>query len=558
MSSFPKLIVLLGVDSSPDQTIHFLRDGSICFPHALTTFLQSPVYVKIGVNIAANFKHLQADCVEAIHGTPFSGHRDLGLLAQSCHAAPRGSTSLPVLCSLILRHQLTTDPQLCVSASWDDVALGRDFVDHAALEVFAVWSVYTVLQNMGSPQPVNSLTPGGTKVTMFAPDGREIAHGVIALDRPATFHGINVTQTRVLMVVQQVLVPAYLISGMLTPSHEPTPLSAFGEVSFVILCQASHLCTSTSCSIEAHSDALSPLLIQDHPPALDWAQLSATSEAADSVSEPGNSVEGRFALWEGMEDSEDNDSEEQLTSQSERDPVAYEAIRNLVLAITRFDPDSMTVLRSRILGDIWYLFHQFPISLHHGLWRPFSCALSAAIFFTDPGDKLAVEAFLQKSNTTYEARLLSKPKWILARVCCFVPPPEILFSRVASVIKTFGPLKDSTTGQPLFSEKAWDVTKNILEHIRHGDYSDPPEIPLYFEIGKDKHGLTLYRCCRGTNDLEGGVHQNLIWRFTSFNVSPQCAVNMILDYAVCHNMQVILLNSRISKYNRTHKSIGQH
>ncbi|KIM50189.1 hypothetical protein SCLCIDRAFT_1184980 [Scleroderma citrinum Foug A] len=301
------------VDSSPDQTIHFLRDGSICFPHALTTFLQSPVYVKVGVNIAANFKHLQADCVEAIHGTPFSGHRDLGLLAQSCHAAPRGSTSLPVLCSLILRHQLTTDPQLCVSASWDDVALGRDFVDHAALEVFAVWSVYTVLQNMGSPQPVNSLTPGGTKVTMFAPDGREIAHGVIALDRPATFHGINVTQTRVLMVVQQVLVPAYLISGMLTPSHEPTPLSAFGE---------------------------------DHPPALDWAQLSATSEAADSVSEPGNSVEGRFALWEGMEDSEDNDSEEQLTSQSERDPVAYEAICNLVLAITRFDPDSMTVLWS--------------------------------------------------------------------------------------------------------------------------------------------------------------------------------------------------------------------
>ena len=52
MSSFPKLIVLLGVDSSPDQTIHFLRDGSICFPHALTTFLQSPVYVKVGVNIA--------------------------------------------------------------------------------------------------------------------------------------------------------------------------------------------------------------------------------------------------------------------------------------------------------------------------------------------------------------------------------------------------------------------------------------------------------------------------------------------------------------------------
>ena len=122
-----------------------------------------------------------------------------------------------------------------------------------------------------------------------------------------------------------------------------------------------------------------------------------------------------------------------------------------------------------------------------------------------------------------------------------MPPPEILFSCVAAVIKTFGPLKDSTTGQPLFTEKAWDVTKNILEHIRRGYYSDPPGIPLYFEIGKDKHDLTLYRCCCGTNDLEGGVHQNLIRCFTSFNVSPRQAVNMILDYAVCHNMQVSLI-----------------
>ncbi|KAF8125951.1 hypothetical protein EV363DRAFT_1349187 [Boletus edulis] len=45
-------------------------------------------------------------------------------------------------------------------------------------------------------------------------------------------------------------------------------------------------------------------------------------------------------------------------------------------------------------------------------------------------------------------------------------------------------------------------------------------------------------CICGTNDLEGGVHQNLIRKFTSFNVSPRCAINMLLDYAVCHNMQV--------------------
>jgi hypothetical protein len=191
-----------------------------------------------------------------------------------------------------------------------------------------------------------------------------------------------------------------------------------------------------------------------------------------------------------------------------------------------------------IKGDIWHLFHQFPISLHHGLRRPFARALSAAIFLTDVNDKRAVTEILARQNVSYDAKLISKSEWILTRVRRYVPPPEILFSRVAAVVKTYGPLKDATTGQPLFNDKAWDVTKNILEHIRNGYYSDPPDVPLYFEIGQDKDGLALYRCCHGTNDVEGGVHQNLIRRFTSFNVSACRAVNMILDYTVCHNMQV--------------------
>jgi len=273
-------------------------------------------------------------------------------------------------------------------------------------------------------------------------------------------------------------------------------------------------------------------------PSLDWNQLSnlsfEDSELPDT--DPVDIVEGRYTWWEA--DSNDDNATEQDPTVAERDPAAEEAICQLLLAILQFDADAMAVVRSRVLGDIWHLFHQFPISLHHGLRRPFARALSAAIFFTDPGDKSAVESFLQKSNTSYEAKLVAKPKWVLARVRRYVPPPEILLSRVAAVIKTFGPLKDSTTGQPLFNDKAWEVTKNILEHIRGGYYSDPPGVSLYYEVGKDKNNLTLYRCCRGTNDLEGGVHQNLIRRFTSFNVSARQAVNMILDYAICHNMQV--------------------
>ncbi|KAG2045411.1 hypothetical protein BDR06DRAFT_1015710 [Suillus hirtellus] len=71
--------------------------------------------------------------------------------------------------------------------------------------------------------------------------------------------------------------------------------------------------------------------------------------------------------------------------------------------------------------------------------------LSAGMFLTDINDKKAVTNVLAQRNITYNAKLISQPKWILTRVCRYVPPPEILFSRVAGVVKTYGPLKDATT-----------------------------------------------------------------------------------------------------------------
>jgi len=199
-------------------------------------------------------------------------------------------------------------------------------------------------------------------------------------------------------------------------------------------------------------------------------------------------------------------------------------------------PQSQSLTRSRFKGDIWHLFHQFSIPLSHGLRRPFAQALSAAIFLTDLDDKWAVKEVLKHKGITYKSKLKSHPWWILSRVRRYVPPPEILFGRVAAVMKTYGPLKDATSGEPLFNGKCWDTVKNLLKHIRNGYYSDPPDVPLFYKIRKDRDGLSLYRCCCGTNDVEGGVHQNLIRYFESFNVSPRCAINMILVYCVRHNI----------------------
>lgn len=229
---------------------------------------------------------------------------------------------------------------------------------------------------------------------------------------------------------------------------------------------------------------------------------------------------------------------EQNVEKSTSDNVAAAAIDRLLDQVADFDPSFGDAVRSRVCGDIFHLHHQIPISVHHGLRRPFERALSAAIFIPNPEDKAAMEAVLKKQGTSWSSKLRSKPRYVLKRVRRYVPPPEILLPRVSAVIKTFGSLKDATTKQPLFNERACEITQNILENVRRGYYSDPPNVQLYYETGHDKHGLTLYRCCRGTNDVEGGIHQNLIRRFTSFNISPRHAVNLLLDYVTCHNMQV--------------------
>ena len=101
-----------------------------------------------------------------------------------------------------------------------------------------------------------------------------------------------------------------------------------------------------------------------------------------------------------------------------------------------------------------------------------------------------------------------------------MPPPEILLPWVAEVFTKCGPLKDAKKGQPLFNEDCWEKAKNILKNIHLGYYSDPPGVLLYHEDGYDRDGLPLYQCLHGTNNVEGGVHQNIIKRFGSYNASP--------------------------------------
>lgn len=117
---------------------------------------------------------------------------------------------------------------------------------------------------------------------------------------------------------------------------------------------------------------------------------------------------------------------------------------------------------------------------------------------------------------------------------------------------SFGPLRDSKTGRSLFDKLVWKQALSVLKTVQLGHASDPPGIQLYFKTGsKDRYGLTLYRCIRGTNSLEGGVHQNLIRKFGSFGAGPELANAMLTEYRLRHNMDVGAIN-RLGKKHESH------
>ncbi|EPQ50510.1 hypothetical protein GLOTRDRAFT_133880 [Gloeophyllum trabeum ATCC 11539] len=514
-----------------------LRNGCLYLPSALLAFLRSPSVLKIGVKVTADLKRLFENCgFQATIDAPFRGAVNLGALAKIRNPSIKATTGLVELVAVLLRQHLPKDDTIRVSTDWDNDVMSEAQQQYAALDVYASWAVFKALETRDDGEPVTASTPGGTLVTLVASDHRPVAQGHIALDRPKKVDGVNVSPKRVVVIITSVLVPGHLIPKELLPGNEDKPLYDFPSPPFTLLCKERHLRTRAASETQpTHSvttsatENISAALVEDH------ASEEINDNTSDDPYQPFQSLvhEDWDMCTEGMNTSE------QVVETSASDPSAQtraDALASDELGV------AWETLRGRVLGDIFHVMHEFKISVHHGLRRPFSRALRDAFFIPDPEDKAIMETFLEGRNTTWDKMLLFHSRWLFQRVKRIVPPAEILLPRVRNVLQKFGPLKDSITGQPLFNDRAWDTSGNVLENIRRGYYSDPPGVQLYFIRGRDKYGLMRYKCCRGTNAIEGGVHQNIIRWFGSFNAAPEFALQLLRDYVLYHNLKVGTLN----------------
>ena len=164
-----------------------------------------------------------------------------------------------------------------------------------------------------------------------------------------------------------------------------------------------------------------------------------------------------------------------------------------------------------------------PIPEQHFKKKEFMCALRDAIFIVNDQDKENVEQYLNEIGLKYEDKFKKDPKWILQRVQRKIPMPHLLIQRLESLKKKYS-AKDYYDPKygPLFNKNVIDAFQTMLKHAEKGCLSDPKRICIYYNIGKDRNGLQLYRCTRGTNEVEC-VHQKLEMKVGSWSASPELA-----------------------------------
>ncbi|KAF8328650.1 hypothetical protein F5887DRAFT_897466 [Amanita rubescens] len=515
----------------------FVSSGSgyLCPPPALLVLLRSPRIRKFGVHVKHDMTRLFNDCGFSSNDVPFTGAVELGTLTQQRHLTSRANVSLSDLTSTVLHRYLPKDESIRVSTAWDDEILSDAQVRYAILDVYASWALRDALIALPAHEPVSPMTAAGTPVKLLSRDrSTTVAVGFISTGRGIEFNGVNITKTRVLVDITSILQPAYLICPELSKSHLEVPITTLAtSFPFALLCHVKDLEVTSISSMQLHENIQkSPL--PPHPYRSNYDPYSdpsatANSESCDSpsafVDSPDHPDQDLDLSASTSYDAEGEQSIEECIP----DPAAALLAENLTAQSIGSSESLLTLyedteIRSRVLGDIWHLMNQFKIPLSHGLRRPFARALRDALFVPDPVDKAAIEAVLQERNVTWDQMVLWKPEWVWKRVKRFVPCAGVLYPRVAQVFRSFGPLKDANTNQPLFNRASFRTAQNILHNVRLGYYSDPVGIKLYTFVRDDKNGLPVYRCIQGTNSIEGGIHMNIVKRFGSYNVSPRFAV----------------------------------
>ena len=153
---------------------------------------------------------------------------------------------------------------------------------------------------------------------------------------------------------------------------------------------------------------------------------------------------------------------------------------------------------SSVLGDPFHFMDRPKVRVHHSFKKAYFVALRRAWFMFEPTGLAALLELLKLdglSDKDIEHKMYYDFAYFRKRKPRLVPPPEQHYHRVRAVYALYGPMKDSTTGLPLFDKTAWGRASNVLGEIRMGYAADPPGVQLYHQSldGQGEAGLRRAR-----------------------------------------------------------------
>ncbi|KAJ7153309.1 hypothetical protein C8R46DRAFT_1357190 [Mycena filopes] len=508
---------------------------------------------------------------------------DLGRVAKTKGAVSDVKAGLSMLTGCVLGHSIAQTSTIRLS-DWSLPQLTLDQQTLAAAKAYSGYRIWqTLMLDKSVGLPVYVPIPG-TLVNIRGGGSRVVALGTVVEQPPlgssiSIRHGveggeknINLTRTRILVQVDDIRIPGY------EPALHKLSLEKMGPPPFQIVMTQSMVVTRNSeppveapetangglgvpvdiatydplenvCAPGDLPEVLGPNDFNDPSMGLGHGDSDGVDadpgedrDLEDSIQSPPvvpnpSNEEDEFGFMDGVEMAELMEAHEASTSSSTLDPLAQPKIPTPATLPTRTFEDIFHV-KDRLL-DL--------LPKGHSAFKPFAAALGLATFVYDRHDRAAVEASLKKTGETWNEAIRARTSAMHRRVRRYIPPPDILVSALTALFDGWKDIVCSinpTKNGQLFSEEARHQAENFLKSAQDGFLSDPPGYALYYKLGVDKDGLVCYRCVRGTNSVEGGVHMPLRRAFGSLRASPE-----LTDVLLCNLRN--RRNTKIGYMNRT-------
>ncbi|KAJ6492742.1 hypothetical protein C8R47DRAFT_1012819 [Mycena vitilis] len=242
--------------------VHVLQIGEMLkrqvLPLQLLNLLQEPRVIKAGRSVNADLRRLATACGK-LPGS-FTGALELGNFAKDRFLIGKANLSLVDLVASILGQRFPPHYSERISSNWSDSDLTTIQQQYAARDAYAALCLYLKINETPLPVAMDRNTPCGASVLLLSDDNKKLAaRGVIS---PAAalemFNGANLTSTRTVITVQEILIPGQLLGNTTKSAHSKTTVTLLSTYLHIAATSVSCLTVTPNPLLLCHSLCLCP------------------------------------------------------------------------------------------------------------------------------------------------------------------------------------------------------------------------------------------------------------------------------------------------------------